>query len=67
MHDYGISHFEEPCPYWEHNQTKVVKEALEIDVAGGEQDCDMSTWKSTLEKRIVDIVQPDVMLSLIHI
>ena len=61
MQDFGISHFEEPCPYWEHDQTKVVKEALEIDVAGGEQDCDMSTWKSTLEKRIVDIVQPDVM------
>ena len=50
MQDYGVSHFEEPCPYWEHNQTKVVKDALDIDVAGGEQDCDMSTWKSTLEK-----------------
>ena len=61
MQDIGISHFEEPCPYWEHKQTKVVKEALEIDVAGGEQDCDMSTWKSTLEQRIVDIAQPDVM------
>jgi len=61
MKDYGITHFEEPCPYWEHDQTKKVKEALEIDVAGGEQDCDMFTWKSTLEKRIVDIAQPDVM------
>ena len=49
MKDYGITHFEEPCPYWEHDQTKKVKEALEIDVAGGEQDCDMFTWKSTLE------------------
>ena len=61
MQDYGVSHFEEPCPYWEHNQTKLVKDALDIDVAGGEQDCDMSTWKSTLEKKVVDIVQPDVM------
>ena len=61
MQDMGVTHFEEPCPYWEHDQTKVVKEALEIDVAGGEQDCDMSTWKSTLQKRIVDIAQPDVM------
>ena len=61
MQDMGVTHFEEPCTYWEHDQTKVVKEALEIDVAGGEQDCDMSTWKSTLQKRIVDIAQPDVM------
>ena len=58
LEDNGICHFEEPCPYWEHNQTKKVKEALAIDVAGGEQDCDISTWKATLEKGIVDIVQP---------
>ena len=61
MSDHGICHFEEPCPYWEHDQTKTVKEALSIDVAGGEQDCDISTWKSTLGKRVVDIAQPDVM------
>ena len=61
LEDHDVCHFEEPCPYWEHNQTKMVKEALAIDVAGGEQDCDMSTWKSTLEKEIVNIVQPDVM------
>ena len=61
LEDQGISHFEEPCPYWEHNQTKEVKEALLLDVAGGEQDCDMSTWKSTIEKQIVNIVQPDIM------
>ena len=61
MEDHGICHFEEPCPYWEHEQTKQVKETLKLDVAGGEQDCDFSTWKSTLEKRIVDIAQPDIM------
>ena len=61
LEDYGICHFEEPCPYWEHDQTKKVKDALSLDVAGGEQDCDMSTWKFTLGKKIVNIVQPDVM------
>ena len=34
---------------------------MNLDVTGGEQDCDISTWKSTLEKEIVNIVQPDVM------
>ena len=34
----GIGHFEEPCPYWELEQTKQVTDALAIDVTGGEQD-----------------------------
>ena len=39
LEDNGISHFEEPCPYWELEQTKEVRDALDIDVTGGEQDC----------------------------
>jgi L-alanine-DL-glutamate epimerase-like enolase superfamily enzyme len=36
--DYGISHYEEPCPYWELDWTREVSAALDIDVTGGEQD-----------------------------
>ncbi len=57
----GIGHFEEPCPYWEFEQTRDVKEALSLDVAGGEQDCEFTAWETMIEKRVVDIVQPDVM------
>lgn len=57
----GIGHFEEPCPYWEFEQTKAVTDALSIDVAGGEQDCEFTAWKTMIDSRIVDIVQPDVM------
>ena len=31
---HGISHYEEPCPYWEFEQTKQVRDALAIDVDG---------------------------------
>ncbi|WP_425050765.1 mandelate racemase/muconate lactonizing enzyme family protein [Psychromarinibacter sp. S121] len=58
--DNGISHFEEPCPYWEFDQTKQVTDALEIDVAGGEQDCMMANWRLMIRDRVVDIVQPDI-------
>ena len=61
LEENGIGHFEEPCPYWEPEQTRQVKEALSIDVAGGEQDCDLSWWRYTIGLRCVDIVQPDVM------
>jgi L-alanine-DL-glutamate epimerase-like enolase superfamily enzyme len=60
MEDNGLCHFEEPCPYWDLDQTKQVTEALEIDVTGGEQDCSLATWARMIEMRAVDIVQPDV-------
>ena len=60
LEDNGISHFEEPCPYWELEQTKQVTDALDIDVTGGEQDCDLPTWRRMIDMRAVDIVQPDV-------
>lgn len=57
----GITHFEEPCPYWQFDQTKAVADALAIDVTGGEQDRDLATWARMIDERVVDIVQPDVM------
>ena len=33
LQDNGFCHFEEPCPYWELEQTKAVTDALEIDLS----------------------------------
>jgi len=60
LQDNGISHYEEPCPYWEYEQTKKVTDALEIDVTGGEQDCELQNWRLMIDERVVDIVQPDI-------
>ncbi len=57
----GISHFEEPCPYWNFEETKQVTQALDLDVTGGEQDWDIPTWQRMMDQGVVDIVQPDVM------
>lgn len=57
----GFSHFEEPCPYWELEQTQQVTDTLDIDVTGGEQDCDLTIWKRMIDMRAVDIVQPDIL------
>lgn len=61
LQDHSFCHFEEPCPYWELEQTKQVTDALDIDVTGGEQDCDMPTWQRMIDMRAVDIVQPDIL------
>ena len=60
LQDNGISHYEEPCPYWEYEQTRTVTQALSIDVTGGEQDCELPNWRRMINDRVVDIIQPDI-------
>ncbi|MGH3137820.1 MAG: mandelate racemase/muconate lactonizing enzyme family protein [Gaiellaceae bacterium] len=60
LEQYGVSHFEEPCPYWELDWTREVTQALALDVAGGEQDWDDVVWRRMIETKVVDVVQPDV-------
>ena len=57
----GITHYEEPCPYWQPDLTRQVTHALDIDVTGGEQDCDMRHWQDMIDRHVVDVLQPDVM------
>jgi L-alanine-DL-glutamate epimerase-like enolase superfamily enzyme len=61
LEDNGYEHFEEPCPYWELEQTAEVTRELTIDVAGGEQDWDLQHWKRMIALRAVDIIQPDIL------
>ena len=58
LQDHGVCHFEEPCPYWELEQTRQVREALALDVTGGEQDNYLPVWRHMIEMRAVDVVQP---------
>jgi L-alanine-DL-glutamate epimerase-like enolase superfamily enzyme len=60
LQDHGVVHFEEPCPYWELEWTAQVRQALDLDVAGGEQDYDLNQWRRIVGMPAVDIAQPDV-------
>jgi len=60
LEDNGGCHFEEPCPYWELEWTAEVAEALDVPVAGGEQDVDLAQWRRMIAMHAVDIVQPDI-------
>jgi L-alanine-DL-glutamate epimerase-like enolase superfamily enzyme len=60
LEDNGICHYEEPCPYWELEWTKDVADALDVPVSGGEQDCELPTWRRMIGMRAVDVVQPDI-------
>ncbi|MYB35523.1 MAG: mandelate racemase/muconate lactonizing enzyme family protein, partial [Gammaproteobacteria bacterium] len=60
LEDGQFCHFEEPCPYWEFEQTRRVRESLNIDVTGGEQECELPRWRHMIDGHAVDIVQPDI-------
>jgi len=60
LEEHGYGHFEEPCPYWELEQTAEVAAALDVPVAGGEQDTDLAQFRRMVQMDAVDIVQPDV-------
>ncbi|HEY9292090.1 MAG TPA: mandelate racemase/muconate lactonizing enzyme family protein [Microlunatus sp.] len=57
---YDYYHFEEPCPYPQLENTAQVAAALDIAVAGGEQDQHLEQFHRMITDRVVDIVQPDI-------
>ena len=60
----GVCLFEEPCPYWELDEVKKVRDACErmgMPVAAGEQDYMDTAWRRMIEERIVDVAQPDLL------
>ena len=63
LNDYGIAHYEEPCRYWDFELGAQVTRALgplDIQVAGGEQDCSLPNWRRVIDARAFDIMQPDI-------
>jgi L-alanine-DL-glutamate epimerase-like enolase superfamily enzyme len=60
MQHYGYGFYEEPCEFDDLWGTKAVADALEIPVAGGEQEYSLHRWKWMIANRGVDIVQPDL-------
>ena len=60
MEEYDYGFFEEPCPFDHLWETKQVADALDIPIAGGEQEFSMRRFRWTIAHRAVDVVQPDL-------
>lgn len=56
----NVKFFEEPCPWEEVSETKKVADALTMEVAGGEQESSLWKIQDMIERRVVDIIQPDM-------
>lgn len=60
MEEYKLDFYEEPVPFDWYEETKHVKDALKIPVAGGEQEPSMRNFRWLIGNHALDIVQPDI-------
>jgi len=61
LEDHGYGFFEEPVRFDHFEETKVVADALDIAVAGGEQEYSMRRFQWLIENGALDVVQPDLL------
>ncbi len=60
MEEYDYAFFEEPCRFDDLWETKQVADALDIPIAGGEQEFSLRRFRWTIANRGLDVVQPDL-------
>lgn len=60
MEEYRFDFYEEPVPFDWYEETKAVKDALTVPIAGGEQEPSMHNFRWLIGNDALDIVQPDI-------
>jgi L-alanine-DL-glutamate epimerase-like enolase superfamily enzyme len=60
LQEYKIDFYEEPVPFDWYEETKMVKDALKVPIAGGEQEPSLHNFRWLIGNRALDVVQPDI-------
>jgi len=60
LQEYDMGFFEEPVPFDMYEETLAVAEALDIPIAGGEQEPSMNNFRWLIHHDALDVVQPDI-------
>jgi L-alanine-DL-glutamate epimerase-like enolase superfamily enzyme len=60
MEESGYAFYEEPCEFDRLGDTKEVADALQVPVAGGEQESSEYRFRWAIANRGLDVVQPDL-------
>lgn len=60
LQEYKMDFYEEPVPFDWYEETKVVKDALQIPIAGGEQEPSLRNFRWLIGNDALDILQPDI-------
>ncbi|MDC0584707.1 hypothetical protein OAO55_03145 [Bacteroidales bacterium] len=60
LEEYKYYFYEEPIPYEWYEEQKQVREALNIKMAGGEQESRMHTFRWLIANNVFQVIQPDI-------
>ncbi|MFY0653683.1 MAG: mandelate racemase/muconate lactonizing enzyme family protein [Cyclobacteriaceae bacterium] len=60
LEEYKIDFYEEPVPFDWYEETKQVADAVNVPIAGGEQEPSMHQFRWLIANNALDIVQPDI-------
>lgn len=60
MEEYKFDFYEEPVPFDWYEETKMVTDAVNVPVAGGEQEPSMHNFRWLIGNKALQIVQPDI-------
>jgi L-alanine-DL-glutamate epimerase-like enolase superfamily enzyme len=61
LENYGLAFFEEPCPFDDFESTEQVTKAIKLPIAGGEQETSFHRFREIINRRVVNILQPDLI------
>jgi len=60
MQEHAYDFYEEPVPFDWYEETKQVADALQIPIAGGEQEASMHNFRWMIQHDALQVVQPDI-------
>ena len=60
IEEFKYDFYEEPVPFDWYEETKQVSQALNVPIAGGEQEPSMRNFRWLIGNKALDIVQPDI-------
>jgi L-alanine-DL-glutamate epimerase-like enolase superfamily enzyme len=61
LEEHGAAFFEEPCPFDYYEETRAVADALDIPIAGGEEESSTRGMMWLLDHDVVQVIQPDLL------
>ena len=61
LEEYQTDFFEEPCRFDHYEETKAVADALDIPIAGGEEEVSTRQFMWLMDKGVYAVVQPDLL------
>jgi L-alanine-DL-glutamate epimerase-like enolase superfamily enzyme len=60
MQEHRLAFLEEPVPFDYYDETKDVADQLPLPIAGGEQESSLRRFRWMIDRKAVDVVQPDL-------